>query len=89
MDQEIKKQTILPLNMLESIEWFDMIITGIIWFYIFLRILSIVRVSRDINARSNSTIMQLIAILLVTTLSPIVWIPLYITMRPVQYKKRN
>lgn len=69
-----------------QLAWLEIVISSIIGFYIFLRILSIIRVSRDIHARTQSTILQLIAILLVTFLSPLIWIPLYITMRPVRYR---
>ncbi len=76
----------LPMETLTQFSWLEIIISSIIGFYIFLRILSIIRVSRDINARTQSTALQLIAILLVTFLSPLIGLPLYITMRPVYYK---
>lgn len=75
-----------PIETLAQFNWLEIILSSIIGFYIFLWILSIIRVSRDIHARTQSTILQLIAILLVTFLSPLIGIPLYITMRPVRYQ---
>jgi len=63
----------------------EVVLSSVIGFYIFLWILSIIRVSRDIHARTQNTALQLIAILLVTFLSPLLGLPLYITMRPVRY----
>jgi hypothetical protein len=89
MENAIPTGSWLPTELMEKIVWLETLITGVIWFYIFLRILSIIWVSRDIHARTNSTILQLVAILLVTILSPVLWLPLYITMRPVRYKPRE
>lgn len=77
---------IIPMETLVQFNGLELIISSIIGFYIFLWILSIIRVSRDIHARTQSTILQLIAILLTTFLSPLLGLPLYITMRPVRYK---
>jgi len=76
----------MPIDVVAQFNGLEIIISSLIGFYIFLWILSIVRVSRDIHARTQSTALQLIAILMVTFLSPLLWIPLYITMRPVRYK---
>jgi RNA polymerase subunit RPABC4/transcription elongation factor Spt4 len=54
---------------------------------IFLRIISIIRTARDINTRTNNSFVQIISILLVTLLTPIIWLPLYLIMRPVYFKK--
>lgn len=76
----------VPIETIAQFNGLEVIVSSMIGFYIFLRILSIIWVSRDIHARTQSTILQLIAILLVTFLSPLIWLPLYITMRPVRYK---
>jgi len=65
------------------------IITGIIIFLIFLRILSIIRVAKDISARTSNILLQIVSILFVTILTPILWLPLYRAMRPIGYKKEN
>lgn len=76
----------IPIETITQFNGLEMIISSIIGFYIFLWILSIIRVSRDINARTKSTVLQLISILLITFLSPLIGLPLYVTMRPVYYK---
>lgn len=76
----------LSLATLIKLDGLETLITGIIGFYIFLWVLSIIWVTRDIHARSNSILLQLVAIIFITVLSPIFWLPIYITMRPVRYK---
>ncbi len=88
MENLIETGAVLSPEIIEKINGIEMIIVGILWFYIFLRILSIIRVSRDIHARTNSTIVQLVSILFITLFSPIIGLPIYITMRPVQYKRQ-
>lgn len=61
--------------------------TTIIIVVIFLRIISIIRVAKDISARTNSHTLQIISILLVTFLSPIIWLPIYHILKPIWYKK--
>ena len=67
--------------------WLENLSTAIIVALIFLRIISIVRTARDISARTNSYILQIVSILLVTFLSPIIWLPLYHIIKPIWYKK--
>lgn len=67
--------------------WIENLYTSLIIFYIFLRILSIIRVAKDIWARTNNTTLQIISILLVTFFSPVIGIPLYHIIKPVWYKK--
>jgi hypothetical protein len=55
-------------------------------FFVFLRIISIIRVTRDIIHRSNSFSLQVISILFLTFLTPLVWLPLYLLIRPMNYK---
>lgn len=61
--------------------------TSIIIILIFLRIISIIRTAKDISARTNSHLLQIICILLVTFLTPIIWLPLYHIIKPIWYKK--
>gem|GEM_PF-1813510 len=61
----------MPIDVVAQFNGLEIIISSLIGFYIFLWILSIVRVSRDIHARTQSTALQLIAILMVTFLSPL------------------
>lgn len=72
---------------LTNLQWIEGVITWIIIFLVFLRIISIIRTAKDINTRTNNTLIQIISILLVTLLTPILWRPLYLAMRPIQYKK--
>ncbi len=67
--------------------WLENFYTAIIILIIFLWIVSIIRVAKDISARTNSTLLQIISILLVTFLSPLIWIPLYHIIKPIWYKK--
>lgn len=61
--------------------------TSIIIVSIILRIISIIRTAKDISARTNSHTLQFICILLVTFLTPIIWLPLYHIIKPIWYKK--
>jgi len=75
---------ILDLSKFASLEWIS---TTIIIVLIFLRISSIIRVAKDISARTNSHLLQIISILLITFFSPIIWLPLYHIIKPIWYKK--
>lgn len=55
-------------------------------FIIFLRVVSIIRVTKDIINRTNSFSLQVISILFATFLTPLVWLPLYFLIRPMSYK---
>lgn len=59
----------------------------ILVFYIFLRIVTIIRVAKDITQRTNSWLLQVICILIVTLLSPLIGLPIYLIIRPLHYKK--
>ncbi len=56
-------------------------------FLIFLRVVSIVRVTKDIINRTNSFSLQVISILLVTFLTPLIGLPLYYLFRPISFKR--
>ncbi len=55
-------------------------------FFIFLRVIAIIRVTRDIIHRTNSFSLQIVSILFVTFLTPLVGLPLYLLIRPMSYK---
>jgi len=55
-------------------------------FFVFLWVIAIIRVTRDIIHRTNSFSLQVISILFVTFLTPLVWLPLYLLIRPMSYK---
>ena len=55
-------------------------LAGLIW------VLTIFWVLKDTMARSDSWAYQLFSALLVTVLSPLVWLPLYLAFRPLVYK---
>lgn len=61
--------------------------TIIIWIIIFFWIIAIIWTAKDISARSNSSFFHIISVLLVTVLTPIIWIPLYLAIRPIGYKR--
>lgn len=81
---EIINTTNLNLSQFSS---FENISTTIIIVLIFLRIASIIRTAKDISARTNSHLMQIVSILLVTFFSPIIWLPIYHIIKPIWYKK--
>lgn len=55
--------------------------------FCFLRILSILFVTRDILARTNNLGLQITSILLVIVLTPLIGLPLYFVIRPLTFKK--
>lgn len=56
-------------------------------FFIFLRVVTIIWTTKDIINRTNSFSLQVISILLVTFLTPLVGLPIYLLVRPFSYKK--
>ena len=56
-------------------------------FYIFLRIVTIIRVAKDISHRTNNWLLQVVCIVLVTLLSPLIGLPVYLIIRPPHCKK--
>lgn len=60
------------------------IIVAIIAFF---WIIAIIRTAKDISARSDSSFFHIISVLLVFLLTPIIWIPLYLAIRPIWYKR--
>ncbi|HBB04661.1 TPA: hypothetical protein DCZ39_07370 [Patescibacteria group bacterium] len=55
-------------------------------FLVFLRVIAIIRTTKDIINRTNSFSLQVISILFVTFLTPLVGLPLYFLIRPLSYK---
>ncbi len=84
MTGNIIKAASIDLNQFSSLEDLS---TTILIVIIFLRIASIIRTAKDISARTNSHLMQIISILLVTFLSPVIWLPLYHIIKPIWFKK--
>lgn len=54
--------------------------------FIFLWVVTIIWTTKDIINRTNSFSLQVISIVLVTFLTPIVWLPIYFLVRPLSYK---
>jgi len=63
------------------------IIKIIVIFFIFLWIVSIIRVAKDISHRTHNVFAQIMCILLVTLLSPLIGLPIYLILRPLHYHK--
>ncbi|MBU0625905.1 zinc ribbon domain-containing protein [Patescibacteria group bacterium] len=63
------------------------IVKIVLLFFIFLWIVAIIRTAKDITHRTNSSFLQVVCILLVTLLSPIIGLPVYLIIRPLHYKK--
>ncbi|HOG14983.1 MAG TPA: hypothetical protein PK674_00115 [Candidatus Absconditabacterales bacterium] len=61
--------------------------TAIVALFVFLRIISIIWVAKDISARTNSLLLQISSIVLITFFTPIIGIPLYHIIKPIGYKK--
>jgi len=58
----------------------------IVWIMAFLWIIIIIWTAKDISARTDSSFFHIISILFVTLLTPIIWLPLYLAIRPIWYK---
>lgn len=80
MDQLLNSDSIFQLQGIQQI------INWILSFFIFCWILSIIWVSKDIRARTNSITFQCACILLITICTPIIGLPMYRTIRPLKYK---
>ncbi len=57
-----------------------------VMFLIFLRIVAIIRTTKDIIHRTNSFGLQMISIVMVTLFTPVIGLPLYFLIRPLSYK---
>ena len=75
------------IDWLIQANWIWFILNIILIVFVFLRIISILRVAKDIISRTNNSWLQIISILLVTFLTPIIWLPLYHVIKPIYYKK--
>jgi len=64
----------------------DKIGMAVVIFILFLWLVCIISVAKDVSARTDSHAIQIISILFVTFLTPIIWLPLYLAIRPVWYK---
>ncbi|MFA7717494.1 MAG: zinc ribbon domain-containing protein [Candidatus Absconditabacterales bacterium] len=63
------------------------VVNFILIVFIFLRIIAIIRVAKDIFSRTQNSGLQTVSILLVTFLTPILGLPLYFVIRPIYHKK--
>lgn len=79
-------------NPLTSSEWFWGTIFGnSTWFWFcviifFFRLVSLIYVIKDSNARSFSFWFQVLSVLIIILLTPVFWLPLYIAIRPQWWK---
>lgn len=87
------ESTGIALNNLFSIAWWNIAVNMnydifyiIIYFFVFLWIISIIWVVKDISYRTSNLFYQIFCILLITFLSPLVGLPLYFIVRPLFYK---
>lgn len=64
-----------------------LVINILLVIFVFAWIISIIWVLKDISARTDSSFLQLISVVFVTFLTPIFWLPLYLVIRPIYYKK--
>lgn len=55
-------------------------------FVVVIRVLTIIGVAKDIMARTNRLSLQIFSLLLVTLLSPVIGLPIYLVIRPIGYK---
>jgi hypothetical protein len=74
---------------LTTATWMKDFFIVLISLFIFLWIVCIIRVGKDIASRTNNVLLQIVSIILITIFSPLIWLPLYIIIRPVGYKKDN
>lgn len=77
------------LSSLTNAYGLETIFVGIVWFFVFIWLISIIRVAKDISARTNSTLLQIVSILLVTLFTPLIGLPLYKIIKPIGFKKDN
>ncbi|MCF7834997.1 hypothetical protein K9M48_02985 [Candidatus Gracilibacteria bacterium] len=81
----------------DNIPYFDFTSSGgvkdffviLVSFFIFLWVVCIIWVGKDIASRTNNVVIQVLSIILITLFSPLIGLPLYIIIRPVSYKKDN
>ena len=50
-------------------------------------VLAILRTMKDITARTNNVFWQILAVLLVGILTPLIWLPIYLFLRPIRYNR--
>lgn len=64
-----------------------LVINILLILFVFFWIIAIIWTLKDISARTDSSFSQLVSVILVTFLTPVIWLPLYLAIRPVYYKK--
>lgn len=83
----VVENSVARFNFFGAQSGLENIITGVIVIFIFLWIISIISVAKDIASKTNSHALQIISILMITILTPVLWLPLYLAIRPVSLKK--
>ena len=58
----------------------------IVWIIAICWVLAIIRVVKDISARTSNFGFQILSIIIIVLFTPIIWLPLYLAIRPINYK---
>lgn len=58
----------------------------LIWLFVFFRVYSLLWVAKDISRRTSHTGMQILSIIVIVIFTPIIWLPIYFLIRPIQRK---
>jgi hypothetical protein len=74
------------LASLFDVTWVALWINILMILFIFLWVISIIWTTKDIIHRTSSFSLQIVSVVLVTLLTPLVWLPLYFLIRPLSYK---
>lgn len=64
----------------------DWILSFVIWFFVFVWLWTVLWVIKDISARTDSLLLQTLSIFIMFLFTPVLWLPLYILIRPIFYK---
>ncbi len=62
--------------------WSMLTANVVVWIVIFVWMLCLIRTIKDIRSRTKNLFGQVLSILAVTLLTPIIWLPLYLVLRP-------
>lgn len=71
------------ITSLFALQWVEFWMNIALLLVILLWVLSIIWVAKDIMSRTNKLSLQIISVFLVTFLSPVIWLPVYRTIRPI------
>lgn len=73
----------------ETENWDGLSLALIFGLFVIIWVIFIIWVAKDASKRSNSLMFVVIAVLMATVLTPVLWVPLYLAIRPVNYKNDN